>query len=115
MQYTLVGSARALNWVLAATLATSAVASILQLRESVGFASFMFALTALLLVGVLLCWPFAYTSIATLSFIGVATALSREDLLFAVLQRGSHGFLALCTQSVAGACAWLRRRTCRGG
>jgi hypothetical protein len=38
---------------------------------------------AVLLVGVLRRWPFAYVVIATLSLFGLAAALRREDLVLA--------------------------------
>jgi len=85
MKYRLTGTARMLNWLLAASLAASCIAGVVMLRGNPAFAAFVGALAALLLVGVLLRWPVAYIAIATLSFFGAAAALRRPDFLIGVI------------------------------
>jgi hypothetical protein len=81
MKYRLRGIAKVLNWLLAACLAASCIASVVMLREHPAFAAGVCALQAMLLVGVLRPSPLAYVGIATLSFFGVAAALDRTDLV----------------------------------
>ena len=83
MKYTLIGSARILNWVLAGALLSSALGSIFVLRDFVWLAATSAVMCVVLLVGVLRRWPFAYVAIATLSLFGLAAALRREDLVLA--------------------------------
>jgi hypothetical protein len=83
MKYTLIGTARILNWVLAGTLLSSAIGGIFVLRDFVWLAATFTVMCAVLLVGVLRRWPFAYVVIATLSLFGLAAALRREDLVLA--------------------------------
>jgi hypothetical protein len=85
MKYTLIGVPRIVNWMLAAALASSAVASFFQYRDGVGLAVFIGLLSILLLIGVLLRSPMAYLGIATLSFLGIATALNRAEIVLAAL------------------------------
>ena len=83
MKYRLGGIAKVLNWLLVATLVASCIASAVFLREYPAFAACVAALQVMLLVGVLRRSPLAYLAIATLSFLGLATALDRTDFLLA--------------------------------
>jgi hypothetical protein len=76
------GVPRAANWMLAALLATSAIASPIALGATWP-AGLLTLLIGLLAVGVLLRAPVAYLCVATLSFLSLAGAMQQGDFVLA--------------------------------